>query len=190
MRLPWWVALASGVAGFALCYLWPTPTRPPVTLRVTDTAYIAQRPDTILRWRERITSVQVPPETVTVTRQRFDTVRVARYCATDSATDSVRAPILPPFAGRYQDGRLELFASRSDGSGWSGVYQAHAPLEWASGDTAVTVKGRRRLPTVVRVGLRLGLCGALGYGVREVSGVQEVALAASGGCGVGVLTNR
>ena len=185
MKVPWWTALIAGVAGFALCYLWPAPEPQAVTLRVTDTAYIAQRPDTILRWRDRLVSVQVKPETVTVTRQRFDTVRVERFCKADSTR-----PILPPFSGRYREGRLELFATRSDGSGWSGIYQAHAPVEWASGDTAVTVKGRRRLPPAVRMGLRLGLCGALGYGVREMTGMQEVALGASGGCVLGTLTGR
>lgn len=182
MKIPWWVSLAAGALGFALCYLWPAPEPQTVTLRVTDTAYIAQRPDTILRWRERLVSVAVRPETITVTRQRFDTVRVERFCRADTLK-----PILPPFAGRYRDGRLELFATRSDGSGWSGIYQAHAPLQWASGDTAVTVSGRRRLPPVVRAGLRLGLCGAFGLGVKELVGAQDVALAAGGGCAIGGL---
>ena len=183
MRVSWWCVPVAAVAGFALCYLWPAPDPQTVTLRVTDTAYITQRPDTILRWRDRLVSVQVHAETITVTRQRFDTVRVERFCRADTLT-----PILPPFAGRYREGRLELFATRSDGSGWSGVYQAHSPVQWASGDTAVTVSGRRRFPAVVRVGFRLGLCGALGYGVKELVGAQDVALAAGGGCVAGALT--
>ena len=187
MKVPWWTAAIAAVVGFGVCYWWPAPQPAPIILRVTDTAYLAQRPDTILRWRERLVSHQVAPETVTVTRQRFDTVRVARYCATDTGLSHPPA-ILPPFAGRYQDGRLELFATRSDGSGWSAVYRANAPVAWASADTSVTVKGRRRLPAGLRVGLRLGLCAGLGYGVREVSGMQEVALGTAGGCAVGVLT--
>lgn len=184
MKLPWWSALVAAAVGFGICYWWPALEPATLVSVVSDTVYVAQRPDTILRWRERITSVAVRPETVTVTHQRFDTVRVARFCA----TDSVRTPILPPFAGRYREGRLELFATRSDGSGWRAVYGAHAPVEWASGDTAVTVKGRRRLPGVVRTGLRIGLCAGLGLSVREVTGAQDIALAAGGGCTVGVLT--
>lgn len=191
MKLPWWSALVAAAVGFGICYWWPAPAPATVVSVVSDTVYLAQRPDTVLSWRERLIYRAAVAETITVTRQRFDTVRVARFCeaAADTTVDSLKPPpILPVFSGNYRNGRLQLFATRSDGSGWSGIYTAHAPFEWASGDHTVSVHPRRRLPAGVRVGLRLGLCAGLGFGVREATGAQDLALAGGGGCAVGVLT--
>lgn len=199
MRLPWYVSVLSALLGFSLCYLWPTPQPATLTRVVRVPQYLAARPDTSPpKLFERVIYRSVKPDTVTVTIERFDTARVSRYCAarlTAPATDSSRttpppAPLalLPPFSGRYQQGRLELFATRSDGTGWSAVYRANDPLTWAAKDTSVEVQGRRRLPGAVRWTLRLAKCGALGYAAQQVSGDRVVGLAAGGGCAAAHLT--
>jgi hypothetical protein len=201
VRFPWWSLLITAALGFTVCYLWPSPAPRTLTRVVRVPQYLAARPDTLPpKFFERVVYRSVKPDTVTVTVERFDSSRVNRYCAArpvaaDTAPDSSRTTpphhppaLLPPFSGRYQQGRLELFATRSDGTGWSAVYHANDPLTWAAKDTAVEVKGRRRLPGVVRWTLRLAKCGAIGYGAQQISGDQSVGLAAGGGCAAGLLT--
>lgn len=184
MKLPWWSALIALVVGFGICYWWPHPTPDPVIQRVEVPVYLHARPDTITKWLTRLTHVTVPPETVTVTREHFDTARVAGFCAT--ARETTAAPILPPFAGRYREGRLELFSTLSNGQGWSASYPAHAPVEWASRISGeVEVRGARKIPTLLRVGLKLGGCAGLAYGVRSLTNDPGASLGAGGGCAVG-----
>lgn len=197
MKLPWWTLLIAAALGFALCYWWPTPQPRTLTRVVRVPEYLAARPDTLPpRFLERIVYRRVKPDTVTITVEAFDTARVTRYCAArPTAPDSSRTTppphppaLLPPFSGRFQQGRLELFATRSDGTGWAAVYHVRAPVTWAAADTFVQVTARRRLPGVVRYGLKLGACGALAYGAHQLTGDRLVAGAAGGGCVLGALT--
>lgn len=186
-RPPWWSLLVAALAGFLLCYWWPAPApAAPVTLVVSDTAYLAVVPDTVIRWTERIAWRTVPAETIQVTRTRFDTVRVAAFCA--AARDSSAAPILPTFAGRYDGRHLELSATRSDGTGWRQVQDVLPPFTWSARSSDVLVQGRRHLPRPVVVGLKLLGCGVLGVGVDRVSGDPLLGAAAGGGCVVGSVT--
>lgn len=183
MKLPWWSVLVSFAVGFGLCYWWPSPPVRTVHEVVSVPTYLAARPETLPpRLLTRLVRVVTPAETVTVTRERVDTQRVTRFCATP---DTTKPPILPPFSGRYQDGRLQLFATRSDGTGWSAVYAAHAPVEWASRDQDALVTSHRRLPPLVRRVLGLGLCGGLGYGAYRLSGDPAIGFVGGGGCVVG-----
>lgn len=192
MTVKWWWLLVALAAGFALCYWWPMPAPTPITKIVTVPQYLKARPDTVLTFRERLVYVKTPPETISVTPP-FDTASVSEFCrraaaAKDTTKNSTPkpAPILPRFSGTYREGRLQLFATRSDGSGWSGVYAAHAPMEWSAGQETVTVLSRRRLPGAVRVLGRTALCAGAGYGARELTGDARVAVGVSVGCIAGV----
>lgn len=198
MKLPWWSALVSAVLGFLLCYWWPSPEPVTVEKIIEVPKYIEIRPDTLApRGLGRLSSVRVRAETIFVTREAFDTARISRFCAAripapvipDSGTvtppSHIVTPLLPPFSGRYRDGRLELYATRSDGSGWGAVYTAHAPVTWAAGDTSVMVTSRRRLPAAVRTALKVGLCVGAGAAVNHFTGERELAAAGATGCVVG-----
>lgn len=186
MKLPWWVTLIAFIFGAGVVAFWPDPRVViPVTEEIPAEDFIAVVPDTVVKWTERITWRTVPAETVQVTRTRFDTVRVAAFCAAATDTTGTAAPILPAFAGRYDGRLLELSATRSDGTGYRQVSEARPPFTFSSRMSDVLVQSRRRLPRPLVIGLKLTGCAALGYGIDQLSGDRITGVAAGGGCVVG-----
>lgn len=145
--------LAAVIGGLIIGWqVKPTPKLEPVVV-LPDSALQQSRPRPPKTFVQKLERTKVKPQQVATSQGKPDTAAVRRYCEpivvrsapqTQEVRDTVvqtavqqspaPPPLLPPFAGRFHGKRLELHATRSDGSLFRGTYRVHQPVEWGVTD--------------------------------------------------------
>jgi hypothetical protein len=162
---------------------------------VAESAFHRAKPDTVVRWRERIVSPPVRAQLV-ATSTGAERGTVTRFCAPakagkpeakrqapgalaavhdtaaadTGAVDETGERALLLTAGRYDGRALSLWGALSDGDGWTATYPVRGRVQWAVMGDSVLVQ-RDRFSGLKRWGERaayVAVGAALGYGTSEV----------------------
>lgn len=129
------------LAGLAMG--WAVKPMPKPTYRdviVSDTVIMAQQPDTVLKFVDRIKWRTVEP-TVIARGDTRDTTRLDAFCRSqplitesvnkDSALTLTNA-VLPPSSGKYDGKTLSLFSVTSDSRLFAQETAVTTPFEWVA----------------------------------------------------------
>lgn len=181
------IPLAIGLAlGLLLMRFLAGDPEPQVRYRtvvVPESVIVAQEPDTVVRFVERIRYREVEPEQV-ATAPKAALPDVAAFCSAagwveaSAGVDSVPpgqpvGPPVPPMlllrSFAYDDGALTLWGPRSDGELWRGDYQVGRKFRGTVQGDGVFIQADRldRWKQLGERALWVGAGAAIGYAVGQ-----------------------
>lgn len=156
MRIHAALAVLMLVIGVLFGRLFFTPDPPPPRYQrviVPESVLVIGKPDTIVKWRERIVWRTAQPEQV-ATATDAALPEVSAFCGAAGwviqpapGGDTVPPP-LPPArllltAGTYDGRELRQWGVLSNGDAWSAEYRVRAPLQWTVTGDSLLVQGHR-----------------------------------------------